>query len=108
MEKVKNIFYIVLAVIAVTTALFTIERHFAKSKEVENIDDRLDISIIDDQIFQQEQAVQRIEDFQRYEQRTVEPELTPIEKDTLKKARERLDTLKNRKEEKINAYEKGR
>ena len=108
MEKVKTIFYVILAVIAIVSALFAVERYFAKSVEVEHIDERLDISIIDDQIFQQEQAVQRIEDFQRYEQRTVEPELTQIEKEVLKKAEDRLIELKSRKEEKINAYEKGR
>ena len=78
----------------------------AELKSSDNlISQRLELSIIDDQIFQQEQTIQRIEDWQRFEQRKIEPELTPIEKDTLIKAKKRLKILENKKEEKIKQYE---
>jgi hypothetical protein len=115
-EKVKFVFYIILGSIAIGSALFGIERHFAKTSEVANtkalseegdisLSERLEISIIDDQIFQQEQAVQRIEDFRRFEQRAIEPKLSLIEKETLDKHKKRLEGLKIRKEEKIKHFE---
>jgi len=118
MDKVKFIIYIILGVIAIGSAFFGIEKYFAKDNEVKEVfqqlgssdrslSERLEISIIDDQIFQQEQTIQRIEDWKRFEQRTVEPELTPVEKDTLIKARKRLKDLEERKLEKIKHYEDG-
>ena len=117
-EKVKFIVYIILAIIGIGSALFGIEAYFAKEKDVnevvkslkdteKSLTERVEMGIIDDQIFQQEQTIQRIEDWQRFEQRSIEPELTPIEEETLVKARERLNLLKNRKEEKLQHYKNG-
>jgi hypothetical protein len=112
LEKAKFIVYIVLAAITMLGAIFGVERYFAKESEVQaavselqksdnSLSQRVEIAIIDDQIFQQEQTIQRFEDWQRFEQRKVEPELTPIEKETLAKAKDRLEKLEQRKEEKI-------
>ena len=117
-DKVKFVIYIILGSIAIGSAFFGVEKYFAKEGEVkvtvsqleqsdQSLSERLEISIIDDQIFQQEQTIQRIEDWKRFEQRTVEPELTPIEKDTLLKAKKRLEELENRKVNKIKKYEDG-
>lgn len=123
-DKVKFVFYIVVAVVTILGAIFAVDKYFAKSEMVNTLSDelkqrydalvkkdvlineRVDISIIDDQIFQQEQTIQKIEDWQRFEQRAVEPELTPIERETLDKAKTRLETLRTRKEDKIRQYEK--
>jgi len=116
MDKVKFVFFIILGSITIGGTLFTVEKYFAKTSEVKStifkseegdisLSERLEISIIDDQIFQQEQAVQRIEDFNRFEQRTVQPELTIIEKETLKKTKKRLEELKIRRAEKIKHFE---
>jgi hypothetical protein len=118
LEKAKFIVYIVLAAITMLGAIFGVERYFAKESEVQaavselqksdnSLSQRVEIAIIDDQIFQQEQTIQRFEDWQRFEQRKVEPELTPIEKETLAKAKDRLEKLEQRKEEKIKQYENG-
>ena len=122
-DKVKFVFYIISAVIIIITAIFAVDKYFAKSEMVNTLSDefkqryndlvkkdtlineRVDIAIIDDQIFQQEQTIQRIEDWKRFEQRVDEPQLSPIEKETLEKTKLRLDTLRKRKEEKIKQYE---
>ena len=117
-EKVKFIFFIILGSITIGGTLFGIERYFAKTRDVRAVDvqsknrdksltEIIDISIINGQIFQQEQTVQRIEDWKRFEQRKEEPELSPIETETLIKAKKRLTYLEERKEEKIKHYENG-
>lgn len=115
-EKVKFVFYIIIGSIIIGTALFGVDRHYAKTSEVnaavsqsvngdKSLNQRIEIGILDGQIFQQEQTIQRIEDWQRYAQRKEQPVLTPIEKETLQKAKTRKAQLENRKEDKIKAYE---
>lgn len=117
-EKVKVFLGIIVAIIMIGGSVFGIEKYFAKTSVVkaavvelknndQSLSERLEISIMDDQIFQQEQTIQRIEDWKRFEQRKIEPELTPIEKDTLDKAKKRLSELEFRKEDKIKQYENG-
>jgi len=117
-DKMKFILYVIIALITIGGSAFAIEKYFAKESQVQaavadlkssdaSLSDRIELSIIDDQIFQQEQTIQRIEDWRRFEQRKEEPELTLIEKDTLKKAKKRLTDLEKRKEEKIKRYEDG-
>ena len=111
-EKIKTILYVVLAGIAIVGAIIGVNNYFAKTEDIEIkhqlIDERLDIAIIDDQIFQQEQQIQRIENFRMFEQKTVEPELTLIEKEVIEKNRERLVELKDKKADKIKRYEEKR
>ena len=110
------IFGVIVAVIMIGGAFFGVEKYFAKTSEVkaavvelkssdQSISERLEISIMDDQIFQQQQTIQRFEDWQRFEQRTAAPVLTPIEQETLEKAKKRLFVLEQRKADKIKAYE---
>jgi len=116
LEKIKMIFGVIVAVIMIGGAFFGVEKYFAKTSEVkaavvelkssdQSISERLEISIMDDQIFQQQQTIQRFEDWQRFEQRTAAPVLTPIEQETLEKAKKRLFVLEQRKADKIKAYE---
>ncbi len=111
-EKIKTILYIIIAGIAIIGAIIGVNNYFAKTEDIEAkhqlIDERLDIAIIDDQIFQQEQQIQRIENFRMFEQKTIEPELTLIEKEVIEKNRERLKELKDKKAEKIKRYEEKR
>lgn len=115
MEKVKFVFYIILGSIIIGTTLFGIDRHYAKTSAVEvaviksengdkSLQELVDITIKNSEVFQQEQTIQRIEDWKRYEQRKEEPVLTPIEKETLEKAKKRLAELKSSREEQIKHY----
>jgi hypothetical protein len=119
LKKTGIIVTIVAALLAVIVpSVLKAYDHFAKTEYVEkavvklentdqSLSQRIEIGIIDDQIFQQEQTIQRIEDWQRYAQRKDQPVLTPIEKETLQKARARKAQLENRKEDKIKQYESG-
>ena len=117
-EKVKFIFLIILGSITIGGTLFAVERHFAKTNELKDaivqsengdksLEELIDISITNSEIFRQEQIIQRIEDIKRFEQKKEEPDLTPIEKEMLSKAKKRLEKLEIRKEEKIKHYEDG-
>ena len=117
-DKFKNSCCIILTIIALGTSAFAIEKYFAKTSDVQaavtkldkndqSLNQRIEIGIIDDQIFQQEQEIQRIEDWQRYAQRKEKTILTPIERDTLEKAKTRKAKLEKRKEDKIKEYENG-
>ena len=122
-DKIKTFFYIILALIAIGSAVFTlgsrVERYFAKTVVVDkNIEDlkyndqllneRLDISIIEDDIDYQQRQIQRIEDWKRVEQKTVEPELTIVEKEVLEKAKKEIERLEKERLEKKRVYEKRR
>ena len=118
-EKIKLFFYIILALIAVFTAVFAIERYFAKSEDVNKkiktlknddqlLNERLDMAIIEDSIDYQQRQVQRIEDWKRVEQKTVEPELTVVEKEVLEKAKKEIERLEKERIEKKREYEKRR
>jgi hypothetical protein len=112
----KSVVYILLAIVTIGGTAFGVEKYFAKASDVaattaklENsdklINQRLEISIIDDQIHREQMQIQRIEDWGKIEQRTEVPKLTIIEAEVLDKAKVRLEKLEKRKVDKINQYE---
>jgi len=107
-KLIKTIIAVVLAFIAIVGAIIGVDKYFAKDEEVKKNDnliiERLDMSIIDHRIYEQEQQIQKIENWKRFEQRVEEPELTPFEKDFLKDVQEKLKELKVRKEEGLKRY----
>lgn len=111
-EIIKAIAGFIIASITIVGAIFAIERYFAKSEEVVSlkntdqlINERLDISIIDDQIYQLEQQISKIKDWNQFEQKAPVPELTPIEKEILDKTEQKLKELKEEKISRQKAYE---
>ena len=119
LEKIKLWSCVIIAIVTIVGTIFAVERYFAKTSAVDKqvnelknnnhlTNERLDIAITDDQIFQQEQTVQRIRDIKVFEQKKREPEMSQIEKETLKKAEDRLKELKKRKEDKLKSYEKSK
>lgn len=118
LDKIKSVVYILLAIVTIGGTAFGVEKYFAKASDVaattaklENsdklINQRLEISIIDDQIHREQMQIQRIEDWGKIEQRTEVPKLTIIEAEVLDKAKVRLEKLEKRKVDKINQYENG-
>jgi len=118
LKKAGIIISIIVGIVVIVPSIIGVDKYFAKTTDVEKVvvelkntdqslNQRIEIGIIDDQIFQQEQTIQRIEDWQRYAQRKEQPILTPIEKEILQKARMRKAQLEGKKEDKIKAYEKG-
>jgi hypothetical protein len=116
LDKIKSVVYILLAIVTIGGTAFGVEKYFAKASDVaattaklENsdklINQRLEISIIDDQIHREQMQIQRIEDWGKIEQRTEVPKLTIIEAEVLDKAKVRLEKLEKRKVDKINQYE---
>jgi hypothetical protein len=119
LKKTGMIISAIVGIIIIVPTIFKTYDHFAKTDDVEKVvvelectdrtlSQRIEIGILDDQIFQQEQTIQRIEDWQRYAQRKEQPVLTPIEEETLEKAKTRKAKLEVRKEDKIKAYEEGK
>jgi hypothetical protein len=113
-DKLKVILGVITSVIFLIGIMFTINNYFAKNVDVEVaverleendklIKDRVDISIVDDQIFQQEQQIYRIKDWAAIERK--EREMTSIEKETLEKQEKRLEELRIKRERKIKDYE---
>lgn len=116
LDKVKIIVIIVLAVITVVGTVLTVDKYFAKAEDVkivveaiesrdELVQERLDISITDDQIFQQQQQIQQMKNYHIFEQKEEIPEMTSMEKEAMKNAEERLSSLKVKKADKIKRYE---
>lgn len=105
-DKIKTTLYIIIACIAVVTTLFGIERYFAKEEEVKEtisrIGERIDIGIIDDQIFQQAQEINRIQNLIIFERK--EKEMTEVEKEVMKKNKEKLQELKESKIRKLEQH----
>lgn len=124
--KAKLIIGVIVGLIIIGTAILAVNSYFAKSddvaktvqiiqkehEELENRDqlaqERLDISITDDQIFQQEQHIQQMKNYRIFEQKAQIPELSYMEKEALDKAEVRLDELKIIKSTKIKRYEEMR
>ena len=123
LEKVKLVIGIVIGIATIVGIIVGIDKYFAKSEEVKTtvkiieeehkaleerdvlVQERLDISITDDQIFQQQQHIQQMKNYHIFEQKAQIPEMTPMEKEAIKNAEERLEELKKQKEEKIKRYE---
>ena len=126
LEKVKLVAGLIIAGATIIGIILGVDSYFAKSKDVNTqvkfieedhkrleskdklAQERLDISISDDRIFQQQQHIQQLENHRIFEQRKEVPELTSMEKEAMKKAKERLDNLKKDREEKIKRYEQMR
>jgi hypothetical protein len=126
LEKVKLIIGITIAATTIVGIILGVDRYFAKSADVntkviameedhkkleikdELAQERLDISISDDHIFQQQQHIQQMKNYSIFEQRKEIPELTSMEKEAMKNAEERLDKLKKEKKDKIKRYEQMR
>ena len=117
LEKIKLIVGLFIALATLVGIVLTVDKYFAKSEEVEIsvgeiknenelVQERLDISITDDQIFQQQQHIQQMKNYQIFEQRSEAPELTSLEKEALKNAEERLEELKSIKSEKLETYKR--
>ena len=102
----ESIFVIILAAIAVIASIFTIEKYFAKTDEVILIEERLEIGIMDDRVFQQEQQIVRLKNLTEFERREVKK--TDAEKEIINKEEGRLRELKDRREKKIEQYEERR
>ena len=113
-DKLKVILGVITSIIFLVGIIVAVESYFAKNKDVETvveklekndelIQQRVDISIIDDQIFQQEQQIYRIKDLTSIER--IEKPMTPVEKEILDKNKKRLEELKQRREKKIERYE---
>ena len=123
LDKVKIIVAIVLGAIAIVGTILTVDKYFAKTEDVntaveeiekehlalegkdELVQERLDISITDDQIFQQQQQIQQMKNYHIFEQKEEIPEMTPMEKDAMNNAEEKLKELKVKKANKIKRYE---
>ncbi len=113
---IVGIFAIIGGVYAFGGAIIVIEKYFAKTDEVDTvvnkleetdelINERVDLSIMNDHINREEQNIQRMKDLRMYEQRTIEPDLSLIEKEVLEKAENRLVKLRKVREGKIKIYE---
>lgn len=116
LDKVKIIVGLLIAVITIIGTVLTVDKYFAKAGDVEKehkvleskgdlVQERLDISITDDQIFQQQQHIQQMRNLRVFEVRSSLPELTPMEKEAMESAEGRLDELKVKKATKIKRYE---
>ncbi|HUS49503.1 MAG TPA: hypothetical protein VMZ91_05025 [Candidatus Paceibacterota bacterium] len=113
-SKIKNILTIAVVIMTLAGTLFAIEKYFAKTSDVDTsikilenkdnkLEERLDINIVDDQIFYQQQQVYRIKDLATLERK--EKEMTHIEKELLKESQNRLEELKEKRKKKIEQYE---
>ncbi len=130
LKKISIVVGIILGVLSILGILFAIDGRFAKSEDItevekkvvavkeevvkvkeegehidELLEERIAMGAIEDQIKDEMHQLERIEDWRRFEQRTEEPELTPIEKETLDKSEKRLKELRNKKVEREKFYE---
>lgn len=118
-DKTNTYLKIIVSIIAIVGAIIAVNSYFAKTKDVEQeiikfetndhlLNERLDISITDDQIFQQQQQIQQMEIKHTFEQKAQVPELTPMEKEALEQAQKRLKKLEEEKAAKIKKYDEMR
>lgn len=123
LDKVKIIIGLFVAAITIIGTVLTVDKYFAKAGDVEKtvkiieeehkeleikdelVQERLDISITDDQIFQQKQQIQQMKNYHIFEQKAEIPEMTPMEKEAMKNAEIRLGELKLEKVMKIQRYQ---
>jgi len=111
-DTLKIIIYITIGGITIGGTIVGIDHYFAKSTEVEVLknrdqlfEERIDISIVNDRIYQTRQQIQRIED-KRILQYDPEPkDFTITEKEWLEKEKKELERLEKEKEEKIKTYD---
>ena len=113
MDYIKNTFYIILSLATLGGIVFSIDKYFAKTSQVESkvielkandesLAERLDISIEDDRIYQQQQQISRIKDLTTIERK--ERDLTNAEEEILREKKKRLEELKKAREQKLEYY----
>ena len=107
-DAIKFAGWIIFGLISLATVVISVNAYFAKTIQVEAVEDRLDLKIVDDRVFQQEQQIQQMRNYTVFQRQESEPEFTPMEIETLKKAEERLYDLKAEKNRKEQAYQKRR
>ena len=112
-KKIKFLAWIIFTASAILATVFSLYHYFAKTEDVQQLErhdvlleERLDIAIVDDQIFQVEQQVQQMKNYTIFEQRTNSVELSSLEKEAIEDAESRLDELKKEKKRKIESYER--
>jgi hypothetical protein len=102
-EAVKFAGWIVITLATIATVIVSINAYFAKSTEVGIVEERLDLKIVDDRIFQQEQQIQQMKNYQIFQRAEPEPELTPMEEEAIRQAETRLRQLEQEREIKEKA-----
>jgi len=114
-DKMKPLVYIILAMITLGGTIVAVNGYFAKSEEVSTlknndslIEERLDIAITDDRIHMEEARLRRMEDWQKFEQKSVQPELSPMEKEVMDEALKKIEELEKEREMKLESYEQRR
>ncbi len=123
LDKIKIIIAIVIVAITIIGTVLTVDKYFAKAEDIEThvktiekehqkleirdelVQERLDLSITNDQIRFQQQQIQQMENFHIFEQKAEIPEMTLMEKEAMKNAEMRLQELKLEKVTKIKRYE---
>lgn len=126
LEKIKLIIGIIIGVATICGIVIGFDRYFAKSEDVESqvkeieaehkkleirdelVQERLDMAITDDQIFQQQQQIQQMKNLHIFEQKAELKEMSPMEKEALSAMEERLSELKAEKVLKAETYNKMR
>jgi uncharacterized small protein (DUF1192 family) len=102
-----KVFVIILTAITMSVSiLVAITSYFAKSSTVELIDERLDISIMDDRINQQQHEIDRNKALIEFERK--EAEKTAAEEEILMKQAMELEELKQARNQRYEQYEKSR
>ncbi|MHA1469477.1 MAG: hypothetical protein ACTSSP_02815 [Candidatus Asgardarchaeia archaeon] len=117
--KVQIVVGLIIGIITIGGTLFAIEKYFAKDAEVkeevkvrvendELINERVDMAISDDRVFQQQQHIQQMKNYQVFEQKKEPAPPTPMEKEALKQAEARLSELVIERQVKGKRYEERR
>ena len=104
-ENVKYFGWILFSLISLATVVISIDAYFAKSIQVDAVQERLDLQITEDRVFQQQQQIQQMKNYQIFERQQSEPELTPLEAEAIKKAEEQLHELKAEKIRREQTYQ---
>jgi len=107
-EAVKFVGWALFSLITLAGVVISINNYFAKTIQFEAVEDRLDLKITDDRVFQQQQQIQQMRNYTVFQRQEAEPVLTPLEQEALKKAEIRLRELEAEKKHKEELYERRR
>lgn len=97
MKHIKVILAIICSVMMLIGILFSIDARFTKSSTTEKIDNRLELNIQDDRIFQKRQDVERYKSMTKFKRKEEPP--TVSEKEVIQHEEENLMQLKQQREE---------
>jgi len=113
--SIKSYAVVITALTVIIGGALSVNQNFAKSTDVaklqshdELLGERLDISIVDDQIFQVEQQIQQMQNYSIFEQRADPTPPTPMEEQALYFEQQRLEELKVEKKRRIESYEQAK